>query len=393
VVATWGIILVTVFRKAHPDQTSVSVYFQPRAAILVFSIIPFAVFHFRERILLITAIFSSFLGLLLFDPIHNWAGVGYYQTGHTDPGYYFTNIVFGCFYLFITISVGFLKKSVEDYEQRNEELIATLNDANAKAEEQNAELESKGYVLNKLLNKKDSDLADITQELAAYNQELLQYSYTISHNLRGPVSSILGLLNLSKIDNDEVNTREIFEHLENSAMSLDLIIRDLNRIVDERQNKFHVREEVDFEEEASRVIKLLEEHIYLHGVTIIRDFREVPSVFSVRSRINYILFCLITNAIQYRAAERPVEISIRTYLEGDATVLEIRDNGSGIDMALHKDDLFKPFKRFHTNASGKGLSLYLMKLQVDKIPGIIKVESTPDIGTSFQVHLMRRTAE
>jgi len=113
----------------------------------------------------------------------------------------------------------------------------------------------------------------------------------------------------------------------------------------------------------------------------------MPSVFAVQTRVNYILHSLISNAIQYRSPDRPPEIWISSYPEDNCAVIEVRDNGVGIDMKRYHEKMFKPFQRFHPHASGKGLSLYLAKLQVEKMSGRITVESSRDMGTSFKIYL------
>ncbi|MBL0743990.1 sensor histidine kinase [Chryseolinea lacunae] len=379
-----GAMVFTVARKLMSEHTA-ALFYQPRAGFLVMAIIPLIVFHFREWRQLVISMLPGLLALLLFDPIHNLFGVGYYQMGFTDPDYYFTNVVFFCYYIFLMGGVAFLKTMMERYEKRNHDLIRTLNKVNIQTIKQNKELESKSYLLSELLDKKDDDLADITQELARYNHELLQYSYTISHNLRGPVASIMGLLELRKMDDLEITSMELLDNIEKSTETLDLTIRDLNRIVDERQNKFNIRETVMFEHEVNRIVSLLEDHIRDHRVVIRKDFNRAPSVFSVQARVHYVLFSLISNAIQYRALDRPTEIKVRSYPEQNGTVVEVSDNGVGINMGRYGDKLFKPFQRFHPHASGKGLSLYLVKLHVEKMSGSVHAESSPDVGTTFRI--------
>ncbi|AYB34127.1 sensor histidine kinase [Chryseolinea soli] len=389
-----GALTITLLRKLTPaGEDAMGLFYQPRAAMLVMAIIPFVVFHFSERRHLIINLLIGFLGLVLFDPIHIFFGVGYYQLGHPEPDYYFTNVIYLCLYFFVVIGVGFLKRMMETYERRNEELIEKLNAAKRQAEAQNEQLESKSYILSQLLDKKDNDLTDITEELARYNQELMQYSYTISHNLRGPVASMLGLLELQKLNTGDLDTRELLDHMEKSVLNLDHIIRDLNRIVDERQNKFHVREDVNLETETNLIMALLDDHIHDYGVTIRKDFSRMPAVFAVQARINYILLSLISNAIQYRSPDRAPEIWLSSYPEKDCAVIEVRDNGVGINMKRYQERLFKPFQRFHPHASGKGLSLYLAKLQIEKMNGRITVESSRDIGTSFKVYLQNTPKE
>jgi signal transduction histidine kinase len=65
----------------------------------------------------------------------------------------------------------------------------------------------------------------------------------------------------------------------------------------------------------------------------------------------------------------------------------ISDNGLGIDLALHQNNIFNLYKRFHTHVDGKGMGLYLVKTQVTALGGKIEVESKVNVGTTFKVFL------
>ena len=116
------------------------------------------------------------------------------------------------------------------------------------------------------------------------------------------------------------------------------------------------------------------------------DFR-CPEIFSIKAYINSILYNLISNAIQYRSLDRKLIINISSYCKLDMVIIEISDNGIGIDLERYRDDLFKLYKRFHSHIEGKGLGLYIVKQQVEKLNGSIEVESQPDKGTRFIVSL------
>ena len=327
------------------------------------------------------------LALVLFDPLHNWLGLGYYQLGHHDPEYYYTNFIFFCLYLCFIAIVGYFKKNMEEYEVRNEQLIKSQRERNFLIEEQKEELESKSFLLNQLLQEKDKDLSQVAQELLRFNHELLQYSYALSHNLRGPVASIMGLLNLLNMDQSEEEKNKILPLLNESSQSLDAIIHDLNKIVEARKDTFHIRENVVLEEVLEEVLRLLHTPVETYNVRIISDFSKAPDLFSSKERVHHILFSLLTNAIQYRRPEARVEIRVNSFRKDGFVVLEVEDNGQGIDLEKHSEDIFKPFKRFHLHASGKGMGLYLVKLQVKKLYGKIEVKSFPATGSIFSVYL------
>ncbi|HMG93866.1 MAG TPA: ATP-binding protein, partial [Chryseolinea sp.] len=110
---------------------------------------------------------------------------------------------------------------------------------------------------------------------------------------------------------------------------------------------------------------------------------------SVKPLLNSIIYNLVSNAIKYRSHDRDLHVSIRTSEDPDYWVLQVADNGLGIDMALYGKDLFKMYKRFHENHEGKGLGLYLVKLQVESLDGFIEVTSEVDIGTTFTIYFRK----
>jgi signal transduction histidine kinase len=384
---TIGGLALTVTRKlSSPELIPMNTFFQSRTAITIFCVVPFTMINFRERALLVTNLLICLIVLLLFDPIHNALGVGFYQLGFTDPDFYFTNVVHVVIFLVLAGSTGFFKYEMDNYSRRNEQLIEALHARTEQIEEQKEELNSQGEMLKELLKEKDKDLSQVTQELINFNHELLQYSYTVSHNLRGPVARILGLLDLYFHHSDEKEKKNIIGLINESTRELDTITLILNKIVEARSDSFTVREEVNFSTELTQIRKLLESPIKNYGVKLTEDLK-VQEIFSAKQRINHILYILLTNAIQYRRNNIPLQIKVSTYKKGDWVVLEVHDNGRGIDLKLYRDNLFKPFKYFHSEASGKGVSLYLAKLQAERLHGYIDVKSTPGAGAVFSVYL------
>jgi signal transduction histidine kinase len=103
--------------------------------------------------------------------------------------------------------------------------------------------------------------------------------------------------------------------------------------------------------------------------------------------IQSIFYNLLSNAIKFRSPSRPLRIIARSRSENGNAILEISDNGLGFDTELHREKLFKLYKRFHTHVEGRGLGLYLIKSQVEVLHGEIEVDSKPGRGSMFRIIL------
>src|SRR5690606_1909246 len=194
----------------------------------------------------------------------------------------------------------------EEIQAQSEELTVSqesLQLAHAEIERQNQALARQNELLAEKLDEKTRDLLLTNQHLIEQNNELQQFSYTVSHNLRGPVASMLGLLNIHRYSQDSDERQRILTLLENSAKSLETVIADLNKIIDIRRDKYAVFEKVYMDRELDLIRQTLNSFIKKTGATIEADF-QVNEITTVKAYLNSILYNLISNAIQYRSFNR-----------------------------------------------------------------------------------------
>ncbi len=383
-----------------PSFTDI-LYYDTRFVLVLLSIIPCLIFDLRERVALTITLGTVLLLIVTFDPVHNWLGVGYYQSGFTGPAYYFINYITVASFCGIVAGALTLKKSVQVSEakyrltfQRLALAFKNLKRQNEKITSQQAELlqaskliEEQKLALQHRVEQINANLQHANDELVRHNNELTQFSYAVSHNLRGPIARLLGLANILHVENALREGEDfplIVRHIQQSAKDLDEIIKDLGQIVDIRNNVMQRTELVRWDTEWQKTCGLLnlpDEFIDKH-ITI--DF-SCDFVHGVRMMVGSILYNLVSNAIKYQSPERMLQIEIRTYSKNGHNVLEVADNGLGIDLDAFGGDVFKMYKRFHMHKDGKGIGLYLVKTQVEALNGSIELRSKPNEGSVFKV--------
>ncbi len=238
--------------------------------------------------------------------------------------------------------------------------------------------------LQRQVKKQTLDLQKTNLELIKHNNQLEQFGYIASHNLRSPVARIMGLTSLAKMGNPSpAEIDEILEKLHDSSMDLDEIIRDLNAILEIRKGAQLKLEEVDLQHKLEKAESILKEPLKAAQGIIETDFAAGQNLIGVNVYVESILYNLLSNAIKYRSPDRPLRIKVETKKTNKAIQVLFSDNGIGIDIAKFSEKLFTLYQRFHTHVEGKGLGLFLVKTQVESMNGTIDVKSKLNVGTTF----------
>ncbi len=272
----------------HPEALEEFEYFAYRIMALAASILPFILFSLKEKGNLLFGIALTLTILMLYDPFHNWFGAGFYQMGFSSPHYYFVNYIFIFAYLIIIGVTYFLKRSFEKSEDENQQLIQQL-------QQQRKRLTLENRDLNKEIIDKNNQLTETNGELIRHNNELQQFSYTISHNLKGPVASLKGLLNLVSPAAIGDENKEIMVRIKQSTITLDNTIKDLNNIIDLRNDISRVRQEIKLQDLIDRIVILLKKDIVDHNITIETVFSERDRIYAVSPMLESIFYNLLSS--------------------------------------------------------------------------------------------------
>jgi len=227
-----------------------------------------------------------------------------------------------------------------------------------------------------------SERKNTERELLETNHELDTFFYKASHDLKGPLASVMGIVNLARLESNDKLMEGYFEMIETSIRRLDRTLLDLIELARTRKGSTKI----------SRInIKDLVDEI-LGSLKHVKDFDKINFELKIDSGTEIsadkvlvlsVFQNLIHNAINYCKRESPwIRVKVDRTVKGIEA--EIADNGPGIPEHI-QGRVFEMFYRGHQESSGSGLGLFIVKNALEKMQGKIHFETKPGSGTSFFV--------
>lgn len=218
-------------------------------------------------------------------------------------------------------------------------------------------------------------------ELMKVNRELDSFVYSVSHDLRAPLVSLLGLINITKMEASDDNKMRYLGLMEKSIARLDHFIQDI--ITYSRNSRMELQSvPVNLKALVNEAVESL--RFAQDGHLEIRNL--VPASLILRSdlqRLKPIINNLLSNAIRYRDMNKAVQwVDISAAATDEGVELSFRDNGIGIALE-HQEKVFEMFYRATTKSQGSGIGLYIVRETVLKLQGKIHLETTEGLGSSF----------
>jgi signal transduction histidine kinase len=234
------------------------------------------------------------------------------------------------------------------------------------------------FVMIGRVNEKNKDLLVI-------NHELDRFVYSASHDLRAPISSLKGLVEITRF---EKNPEQVLHYLALMDKTLNKQDQFIEEIIDFSRNK--KTEVVTTEVSLAKIInQAIEQHRYMPNAKTIKIESEIKLdvIKSDPLRLEIVLNNIISNAIKYSDPNKPERfIKIKTLKSNDHCLIDVTDNGMGIDKA-HMPKIFEMFFVTDHNHKGSGLGLYITKETISKLKGTIKAESEWGVGTTFSIYI------
>lgn len=241
---------------------------------------------------------------------------------------------------------------------------------------------------NQLLEKEKEGLIE---KLIKKNKSLKEFNSVISHNLREPLTQVIGFTSLLATDEGTTNaeTKEIITRLGQSSERIDTVIKDLSTILNEHDPTQKDFKNFTLVNVINEVIEALANEVKKIEPSIIKEL-DVRKIVSYKPFLFDIIYHLLSNALKFSNPDKPLEIKISSKEDEDNYYLKISDNGRGMDLKLFGDRIFKMYMRHHHDVTGRGIGLYIVKNRVESINGKIEVKSNVMKGSTFTISLPKK---
>ncbi|MBL4657157.1 MAG: tetratricopeptide repeat-containing sensor histidine kinase [Flavobacteriales bacterium] len=226
-------------------------------------------------------------------------------------------------------------------------------------------------------------------KLEAINAELNNFMYKSSHDLKGPLASIIGLTNMAQKQSTEKERLEYIGMISKSTHRLNGILDNLLEITKVSHRTLNI-EPVHFTKIVAQIVKSLESAAYAKNVKFEIIAEENLKFHSDEKLLITVLQNLIDNSLRYKnklIKEAYVRVGARKL--GNGVEITVSDNGQGIPKD-QQSKVFEMFVRANLESEGTGLGLYIVKKAIEKLGGIIALESEVGVGTTFNIYIVDR---
>lgn len=236
------------------------------------------------------------------------------------------------------------------------------------------------------LRENEERLKKNNEELRKTNAELDHFVYSTSHNLRAPLTSVMGIVDILRESSLEEERTQFIDLIQKSIYKLDETIQEINDY--SKNSRVEVQKElVDLKQMIENIVESLSFMDNARKMKIDINIADSLTFYSDLGRLKIIFNNLLSNAVKYA---NPVQensfVSIVVKKKDNDILIQVKDNGIGIKQE-YLDKVFEMFFRATNKSSGSGLGLYIVKEAVEKLGGTISVKSAPGEGTDFTIQV------
>jgi signal transduction histidine kinase len=268
-----------------------------------------------------------------------------------------------------------------------------LSDAKAIIEDQNRQLLSSNYNLDRELKEKNTELQKANESLLRVNDELDNFIYKTSHDIRGPLASLKGMCNVALMDVKDPLALNYLKKLDITAEKLNTILTRL-LIVNQINNSALGQDRIDFDTIINDVLLLEKKKGLPSRLKIKKSIDPLIEYYSDKEFVRIIFENLIDNAIKFYNDSQRVEpfVEILVTQEDNHVRIRVIDNGIGIS-EVHPDKIFQMFSRASERSETGGIGLYITKTATEKLGGSVNLKTSPEGYTEFYVLLPLATSK
>jgi ligand-binding sensor domain-containing protein/signal transduction histidine kinase len=242
-------------------------------------------------------------------------------------------------------------------------------------------IRNKNLLLEKVVRRR-------TQELKESNDRLETFIYKASHDIKGPLKSIIGLTTVGEKDVSDPVALNYFQHILKSTKKLDLLLSDLLQLTKVKKVVLQ-KEKINFREMISEAMSSFENLPGYDKMKFNIEINQTSDFYSDKKLLSSIIQNLIENPIKYKDESKEFcKLNVKVIVKDGEAELIFADNGLGIPEE-YQTRIFDMFFKVNDNSFGTGLGLYIVKTTIEKLEGSIRLESSAGVGSTFYIKFKR----
>lgn len=235
------------------------------------------------------------------------------------------------------------------------------------------------------LERHEREKEKLIARLVAKNASLKEFNSVISHNLREPLTQIIGFVDFDRQQN--VQSSDLLDKISNASEKIDQTIRELSTVLNEQEVDKAKYKDVGLRSFFRNLGKSFKVDIENCDPKVQYNFEDDFHFRTYKPFLHDIFYHLFSNAFKFRDPKRQLEVTVFVHVHDKHVVFEFTDNGIGMNMEFTKNKIFKMYQRFNKEIEGRGIGLYIVKNRVEALDGHITVDSKKGKGTTFTFQL------
>jgi len=338
-----------------------------------------------------------------FKPMHVYAllDVPFFLNGKLAGVICFENKipkVWSAHEIFFALSIGtFISLTYQALQRkRSENMLTEANEyliklnkeiylKNQQLQKFNVEIQEVNENLEKIVEQRTQNLQLSNAQLSALNEELDTFFYHTAHDLRRPLTNILGLLELLHMHEPKPEMEQLFSYIKDTVMGMDSMLRKLISLSSITTHQ-PVLEMIEFEEIIQQIREYLERLLKHKNVNLQVFVEPHLNYISQTEAVRAILLNLIENSVIFSNPQDDAYVKVFIQKQEHDLLIQVVDNGIGIAREYHQK-VFHLFFRGSILSQGNGLGLYIVKKAVEQLKGFIYLESEVKKGSTFNIRL------